>query len=169
MGQPTGWTARRCATTCLGCACASAAHGPARVCGFGAVRRATPRGGVGSAAVRRPRAVLTSVSISGELGKGIGRAGAWWGASTCKQGDWFWACGPRREGVCFVSFVSMRPCVHVLLGSISISLFALCRRTLRPRSTPADNARERHLDRDRRQRSAGGGAAISPQSVVKCH
>ena len=36
----TGWTARRCATTCLGCA--RARRKAPRVCTFGAVRRATP-------------------------------------------------------------------------------------------------------------------------------
>ena len=38
----TGWTARHCATTCLGCARARLTA--PRVCAFGAVRRATPRG-----------------------------------------------------------------------------------------------------------------------------
>ena len=59
----TGWTARRCATTCLGCA--RARRTAPRVCGFLSVRPAARRRG-GGAAVCGPR-VLPSV-IAGVVG-----------------------------------------------------------------------------------------------------
>ena len=100
----TGWTARRCATTCSGCA--RARRTVPRVCAFGAVRRATPRGWCCSLWTTR-----TAIGRSW-LGGGLGKRCFVMAGGVAAWGIRLWTC----ERVCVVCCVFLCVCTCVCFG-----------------------------------------------------